>query len=347
MLTAASVMISGFGVARDVHDEAMADPASSANAGLPRNHRAHQLVGVQAALHQGLGLAGSDELDRLGGRVVAVFRIDHARLSEMSRPLSWRRGAIRSAGPTRMGSISPRLRRLDRPAQRHIVARMRDGDLDRRFLLGGRNQAMVLFPPADFRIVGHACCPPDRAIGDDRDAALEGPFGSALSARPLFGGGCAKEIFDLARPLLALGRQLARGADELPERSSATAAPPPWSASRIGSASMARSSSRRTSWCCVVNISRNCRSAQPLVRLARLANDFQHPVAAFVEGSVGLAHIDQRAQHGLLEPPSSNFCAEAGPHLAASASRVRSRSIRSLGAIVLRRAEADHRLQDR
>ena len=76
MFTAASVMISGVGVARHVHDEAMADAPRGADAGVARDHRAHQLVGVKAALHQRLGAARRDQLDRLGGGIVAVLGID-------------------------------------------------------------------------------------------------------------------------------------------------------------------------------------------------------------------------------------------------------------------------------
>ena len=44
-------------VGRHVHDEDVADAAARAQAGLARHDRAQQLVGVQAALHQQLGLA--------------------------------------------------------------------------------------------------------------------------------------------------------------------------------------------------------------------------------------------------------------------------------------------------
>jgi hypothetical protein len=44
-------------VVGNVHDEAVADPPRGAKAGLPRNHRRHQLVGVEAALHQRFGPA--------------------------------------------------------------------------------------------------------------------------------------------------------------------------------------------------------------------------------------------------------------------------------------------------
>jgi hypothetical protein len=38
----------------------------------------HQLVGMQTALHQRVGLAGADQFDGLGGRCMAVRLIDHA-----------------------------------------------------------------------------------------------------------------------------------------------------------------------------------------------------------------------------------------------------------------------------
>ena len=63
-------------MAGHVHDEAMADAARGADAGLARHHGAHQFVGVQAALHQRLGAAAAHEFDRLGRRIVAVQRID-------------------------------------------------------------------------------------------------------------------------------------------------------------------------------------------------------------------------------------------------------------------------------
>ena len=61
-------------VAGHVHHEAMADAARRADAGVARDDGAHQLVGMQAALHQGFGLALAHEFDRLGGRIVAVRR---------------------------------------------------------------------------------------------------------------------------------------------------------------------------------------------------------------------------------------------------------------------------------
>ena len=53
-----------FRVAGYVHDEAVADPALGADAAFPRDYRAHEFIGVEAALHQRLDPASGDEADR-------------------------------------------------------------------------------------------------------------------------------------------------------------------------------------------------------------------------------------------------------------------------------------------
>jgi len=71
---------------------------------------------VQAALHQSFGLAGSDELDRLGGRGMAVFRVDQLKLSDIETALL--SGAANTRDRTDKNRFyQPELRRLDRPAQ--------------------------------------------------------------------------------------------------------------------------------------------------------------------------------------------------------------------------------------
>ncbi|MNQ99874.1 hypothetical protein D3C85_1156260 [compost metagenome] len=65
----------GFFMPRHIHHEAVADPARGAQAGFPLDHRAHQLVGVQAALHQRLGLAFAHQFHRAGGGGLAVGRV--------------------------------------------------------------------------------------------------------------------------------------------------------------------------------------------------------------------------------------------------------------------------------
>ena len=72
MLTAASVMIERVRVARHVHDEAVADPPLGPDAALARDHRSHDLVGVEAALHQRFNPARGHEADSLGRGIVAM-----------------------------------------------------------------------------------------------------------------------------------------------------------------------------------------------------------------------------------------------------------------------------------
>ena len=70
-------------IGRHVHDEHVADAAAGAQPGLARDDRAEQLVGVQAALHQQLGLALAHQLDGLRRRRVAVRRVDDPRAAEV------------------------------------------------------------------------------------------------------------------------------------------------------------------------------------------------------------------------------------------------------------------------
>ena len=49
----------GAGVSRRVHDKDVGDAARGAQTGVALHGDLHQLVGVQAALHHGLGVAGA------------------------------------------------------------------------------------------------------------------------------------------------------------------------------------------------------------------------------------------------------------------------------------------------
>ena len=61
-------------IGRHVHDEDVADAPDGAHAALAADDRGHQLVGVQAALHQRRHLAGAHHLHGAGGGGVAVRR---------------------------------------------------------------------------------------------------------------------------------------------------------------------------------------------------------------------------------------------------------------------------------
>ena len=127
-----------------VHHEAVADAPRGAQAGVALDHGGHQLVGVQAALHQRLGLALAHQLHRRRGGRLAVRRIDdlHAgeidaagggdapRCARAARPGSARSGR---AGPPRIA-----------PSSEDCIARMRDGGRRGRQRLAEVDQALVL-----------------------------------------------------------------------------------------------------------------------------------------------------------------------------------------------------------
>ena len=104
----------------------VADPASGAQAGLACDDRAQQLVGVQAALHQQLGLALAHQRDRPRRRGVAVRRVDDRASIPRSIPVCFGDLAILRAGPTRIGrdqSVRGRLRsRRPAPISSHGCA---------------------------------------------------------------------------------------------------------------------------------------------------------------------------------------------------------------------------------
>ena len=67
---------------------------------------AHQLVGVQAALHQQFALGLVNELDGLGGGCLAVRRVDDLEAADVDAVLGGRI-LIFAAGPTRIGMMMP------------------------------------------------------------------------------------------------------------------------------------------------------------------------------------------------------------------------------------------------
>ena len=84
----------------------MAEAAAGAQARVAADHGGHQLVGVQAALHQRLGLAQPHQLDGARGGGVAVRRIDDAEAGEVDFQL-FGDGANLVTGPTSQGWMIP------------------------------------------------------------------------------------------------------------------------------------------------------------------------------------------------------------------------------------------------
>ena len=105
-------------VAGNIHHKAMADAARRADAGLARDNGAHQLVGMEAALHQGLGLALAHELDGLCRRSRGCAPRPSRVNAEMSTSASAAAARMRSGGPTRIGAIKPSLAASTRPRSR-------------------------------------------------------------------------------------------------------------------------------------------------------------------------------------------------------------------------------------
>ena len=128
---------------RHVHDEAMADPPLGADAGIAGNHRGHQLIGVQAALHQRRSLGLPHQRDRLGGRIVAVRRLDDRQVGDVDA-IARRHVANARRRADQNGLDQTQLARLDRPFERHFVTRMRNRCRDRRKLLRRIDQAQIL-----------------------------------------------------------------------------------------------------------------------------------------------------------------------------------------------------------
>ncbi len=129
-------------MAGDIHHKAMADPPRRADAGVPRDHGAHQLVGMQAALHQGLGFPLPDELDRFGGRIVAVRRL-HQREARYVGFRLLRRVANARGRPDQDRGDQPNLAASTTPSIEILIAGMRNRRRYGRQLLRGVHEPVV------------------------------------------------------------------------------------------------------------------------------------------------------------------------------------------------------------
>jgi hypothetical protein len=131
------------GIARHVHDEDMADPPLRAQAGLARRHLAHELVRVQAALHQELAFGLMDQLDRLSSRRVAVGHIDDLETADVETMLtSEGRNLDGRSNQDRFDDTG--FRRLDGAAQRRFFAGVHDDGRRWGDLLCPGDQPLVL-----------------------------------------------------------------------------------------------------------------------------------------------------------------------------------------------------------
>ena len=126
-----------------IHDEAMADPPLGADAGVARDHRGHQLIGVQAALHQRRRLALPHQGHRLGRGIVAVRRLDDRQIGNVDAvPCRHVADAGGRADQDRLDQAQPAC--LHGAAERHFIARMRHSGDDRRQFLRRVDQTQIL-----------------------------------------------------------------------------------------------------------------------------------------------------------------------------------------------------------
>ena len=147
------------GMRRHVHDEDVADAAAGAQPGLALGDRGQQLVGVEAALHEQLGLALAHERDGLLGRRLAVRRVDDLDAGDIDaaglRELPDLVGRANEYGNDQSGPIG-----LERAGERGLVAGMRHRRGQRRLGLGGLDQPLVfgvLTTLGEGGLFGHRC----------------------------------------------------------------------------------------------------------------------------------------------------------------------------------------------
>ena len=182
-----------------------------------RDHGAHQLVGVQAALHQRLGLARAE---RVRTAFAAELTLCSASTSSNDEMSSFSRSAtsrMRASGPTRIGCDEAQARGLDGAFQRDLVAGMRDGDADARQLLRSCDQPLVFLmasrPSALFgrrQAWALSCCRADLSDirAEQRFDARQAAFGfvGAASPRAVERRDCS----DIERRLALLARSSAK-----------------------------------------------------------------------------------------------------------------------------------------
>src|SRR5262249_10313245 len=131
------------GICRYVKDEDVADTTCSPQPGFRVGHRAHQLVGVQTALHQDLTHSRLNELDGFFCRCIAVRVVDTfdavqiQLVSAVAGPLLWCRSDA-------TGNDKSRRSGLKGAAQRSLVAWMHYKCLWRFVLLRSGDQTLIV-----------------------------------------------------------------------------------------------------------------------------------------------------------------------------------------------------------
>ena len=121
----------------------MADAARGTQARCSGGHRAHQLVGMQAALHEEFALPLVDQLDSIGCGGLAMRRIHQLIARDIDPMLPGDRSDLLGR-PHQNGRDDAQFRRLAGSAQRSLVARMDHHSAGRRYLFRERDELVVL-----------------------------------------------------------------------------------------------------------------------------------------------------------------------------------------------------------
>ena len=101
----------------------MADPAFGAQAGVVRDDRRHQFLGMQAALHQGFGFAGAHQGHRFGRGIVAVLRRHQRQIGDIEAAAGRKRAQPSLGGDEGSGDQAEAMG-LDRASQGDGIAGM-------------------------------------------------------------------------------------------------------------------------------------------------------------------------------------------------------------------------------
>jgi len=129
-------------VGRHVHDEHVADAPLGPQTGFGGGHRAHELIGVEAALHQQLALACVDQFDSLVGCGFAMLRVHKfAAANIQTALLCHARNPLDGSNQNRIDDAE--LGGFKTAAQRRLVAWMNQDRLGRWHLFGRRDQPVV------------------------------------------------------------------------------------------------------------------------------------------------------------------------------------------------------------
>ena len=104
-------------MARHVHNENVADPPGGSQTGTRAGNCSHELVGVQAALHQQLAPRFMDQLDRLGGGRFAMIGVHDLEMVDIEMMRASNRTNSRGRAD-KSWNDNARVRSLYRPPQR-------------------------------------------------------------------------------------------------------------------------------------------------------------------------------------------------------------------------------------